>query len=94
MSAKLTNRMIDHVMSAFEDITGVAGQHSIRDRFVVWLVRLWMAIYMSVCDRLVCCSFRIEYARSTVSISSGCYYARRSYAAIRTCCRSSRKSPS
>jgi hypothetical protein len=32
MSAKLTNRLIDHVMSAFEDITGVAGQHSLRDR--------------------------------------------------------------
>jgi hypothetical protein len=32
MSAKLTNRLIDHVMSVFEDIAGVAGKHVIRDR--------------------------------------------------------------
>lgn len=32
MSAKLTNRLIDHVMSAFEGIAGVNGRHVLRDR--------------------------------------------------------------
>jgi solute carrier family 9 (sodium/hydrogen exchanger), member 3 len=32
MSAKLTNRLIDHVMSAFEELTGVAGKHKLRNR--------------------------------------------------------------
>ena len=32
MSAKLTNRLIDHVMSVFEDLAGVNGKHALRDR--------------------------------------------------------------
>lgn len=32
MSAKLTNRLIDHVMSAFEELTGVSGKHKLRNR--------------------------------------------------------------
>lgn len=36
MSAKLTNRLIDHVMSVFEDIAGVAGKHVLRDRYVLF----------------------------------------------------------
>ncbi|CAF0750538.1 unnamed protein product [Brachionus calyciflorus] len=32
MSAKLTNRLIDHIMSCLEDIAGVAGKHSLRDK--------------------------------------------------------------
>lgn len=32
MSAKLTNRLIDHVMSCLEDIAGVNGKHSLRDK--------------------------------------------------------------
>lgn len=35
MSAKLTNRLIDHVMSCLEDIAGVAGKHTLRDKFVI-----------------------------------------------------------
>ncbi|RNA14047.1 putative Na(+) H(+) antiporter nhx-9 isoform X1, partial [Brachionus plicatilis] len=32
MSAKLTNRLIDHIMSCLEDIAGVNGKHSLRDK--------------------------------------------------------------
>lgn len=32
MSAKLTNRLIDHVMSCLEDIAGVNGKHNLRDK--------------------------------------------------------------
>lgn len=32
MSAKLTNRLIDHLMSGFEYITGVAGKNTFRDK--------------------------------------------------------------
>ena len=32
MSAKLTNRLIDHVMSCLEDIAGVSGSHNLRDK--------------------------------------------------------------
>ena len=35
MSAKLTNRLIDHVMSCLEEIAGVSGKHSLRDKFVL-----------------------------------------------------------
>jgi hypothetical protein len=32
MSAKLTIRLIDHVMSCLEDIAGIAGKNSLRDK--------------------------------------------------------------
>jgi sodium/hydrogen exchanger-like protein 3 len=32
MSAKLTNRLIDHLMSSFEAISGVSGDHALRDK--------------------------------------------------------------
>jgi sodium/hydrogen exchanger-like protein 3 len=32
MSAKLTNRLVDHIMSCLEDIAGVAGKNSLRDK--------------------------------------------------------------
>jgi sodium/hydrogen exchanger-like protein 3 len=32
MSAKLTSRLIDHVMSCLEDIAGIAGKNSLRDK--------------------------------------------------------------
>ena len=32
MGAKLTNRLIDHVMSSLEIISGVAGKHVYRDK--------------------------------------------------------------
>jgi solute carrier family 9 (sodium/hydrogen exchanger), member 3 len=35
MSAKLTNRLIDHVMSCLEDIAGVQGKHSLRDKLIL-----------------------------------------------------------
>ncbi|UJR21456.1 hypothetical protein I4U23_024541 [Adineta vaga] len=47
MSAKLTNRMMDHVMTCLEEISGSGGSHSLRDRirnfdrnyFKRWLLR-------------------------------------------------------
>ena len=33
MSAKSANRLIDHVMSGLEDIIGIAGKHSIREKW-------------------------------------------------------------
>jgi len=32
MSAKLTNRLVDHIMSCLEEIAGVSGKHSLRDK--------------------------------------------------------------
>jgi hypothetical protein len=32
MGAKLSNRLIDHVMSSLEIISGVAGKHTYRDK--------------------------------------------------------------
>jgi len=32
MSAKSANRLIDHLMSGLEDIIGIAGKHSIREK--------------------------------------------------------------
>ena len=32
MSAKSSNRLIDHLMSGLEDIIGIAGKHSIREK--------------------------------------------------------------
>ena len=32
MSAKLTNRLIDHTMSYLEAIVGVAGKHTLRNK--------------------------------------------------------------
>ncbi len=34
-SAKLTNRLIDHVMTCLEDIAGIAGKNSLRDRLFI-----------------------------------------------------------
>ena len=33
MSAKSANRLIDHLMSGLEDIIGIAGKHSIREKY-------------------------------------------------------------
>lgn len=33
MIAKLSNRMVDYAMSCLEDLSGVAGKHSLRDKF-------------------------------------------------------------
>ena len=32
MSAKLTNRLVDHIMSFLEEISGVSGKHTMRDK--------------------------------------------------------------
>jgi hypothetical protein len=32
MSAKLTNRLIDHLMSSLEGVVGVAGKHTLRNK--------------------------------------------------------------
>jgi hypothetical protein len=34
MSAKLTNRLVDHTMTFLEDVIGVTGNHSLRDRYL------------------------------------------------------------
>lgn len=33
MSAKLSNRLIDHTMSAFETIVGINGKHFMRNKY-------------------------------------------------------------
>jgi hypothetical protein len=44
MSAKSANRLIDHLMSGLEDIIGIAGKHSIREKFAEILIHFIQSI--------------------------------------------------
>jgi hypothetical protein len=49
MGAKLSSRLIDHVMSSLEAISGVSGRNAIRDKYIFWqFIVLYLIFWLEI----------------------------------------------